>query len=59
MRTFVLALDVATGLDSSSTVADDVVFEAPVAAANCDPYPNCSCLDSYLGDDFLTRLYRY
>jgi hypothetical protein len=25
----------------------------------CDPYLDYSCLDTYLGDDFATRLYRY
>src|SRR5580698_2517055 len=25
----------------------------------CDPYVNYKCLDTYLGDDFGTRLYRY
>jgi hypothetical protein len=59
MRSFFFALGVTTGLVSPSVMADDVVFKAPIAAANCDPYSNYSCLDSYLGDDFLTRLYRY
>ena len=25
----------------------------------CDPYVNYNCLDAYLGDDFVTRFYRY
>ena len=31
----------------------------PAEKARCDPYKNYSCLDSYLGDDFLTRLINY
>jgi len=46
-------------LTSSSAIAADMVFKAPATATSCDPYSNYSCLDSYLGDDFLTRLYRY
>jgi len=45
-------------LASSSAVAD-IVVKAPAAGGNCDPYVNYNCLDAYLGDDFLTRLYRY
>jgi len=26
---------------------------------DCDPYLDYKCLDAYLGDDFVTRLYRY
>jgi hypothetical protein len=29
------------------------------AAGNCDPYVNYSCLDTYLGDDPVTRFFRY
>jgi len=28
-------------------------------SGNCDPYVDYKCLDAYLGDDFVTRLYRY
>ena len=28
-------------------------------SGNCDPYLDYKCLDAYLGDDFLTRFYRY
>jgi hypothetical protein len=53
------AVIVAFGLVSSSAIAADMVVKAPVANGNCDPYVNYGCLDAYLGDDFLTRLYRY
>jgi hypothetical protein len=41
---------------TSSALAADMALKAP---ANCDPYVKYSCLDAYLGDDFVTRLYRY
>ena len=53
-----VVLAVAASLASSSAVADMVV-KAPAAGGNCDPYVKYDCLDAYLGDDFLTRLYRY
>ncbi len=28
-------------------------------SGNCDPYLDYKCLDAYLGQDFVTRLYRY
>ena len=28
-------------------------------SGNCDPYLDYKCLDAYLGNDFLTRFYRY
>ena len=31
----------------------------PAGKTWCDPYKNYSCLDSYLGDDFFTRLVNY
>ena len=40
-------------------MAADMALKAPRSAASCDPYANYSCLDAYLGDDFVTRLYRY
>ena len=50
---------VAGSLASSSVMAADMALKAPGSAASCDPYANYSCLDAYLGDDFVTRLYRY
>jgi hypothetical protein len=31
----------------------------PMGKTFCDPYKNYSCLDSYLGDDFITRFINY
>jgi Putative beta-barrel porin-2, OmpL-like. bbp2 len=31
----------------------------PTGKTFCDPYKNYSCLDSYLGDDFITRFVNY
>jgi Putative beta-barrel porin-2, OmpL-like. bbp2 len=31
----------------------------PMGKTFCDPYKNYSCLDSYLGDDFITRFVNY
>src|ERR1700730_16216471 len=42
-----------------SATAAEMVLKAPAAAGNCDPYANYNCLNAYLGDDFVTRLYRY
>ena len=50
---------VAGSLTSFSVMAADMALKAPGSAASCDPYANYSCLNAYLGDDFLTRLYRY
>jgi hypothetical protein len=44
---------------ASPAMAADMALKAPASSANCDPYANYSCLDGYLGDDFVTRLYRY
>jgi hypothetical protein len=41
---------------TSSALAADMALKAP---ATCDPYLKYSCLDAYLGDDLVTRLYRY
>jgi hypothetical protein len=41
---------------TSSAMAADMALKAP---ATCDPYAKYSCLDAYLGDDVVTRLYRY
>ena len=32
---------------------------SPMGESFCDPYKNYSCLDSYLGDDFITRSINY
>jgi hypothetical protein len=32
---------------------------APMGKTFCDPYKNYSCLDGYLGDDFITRFVNY
>ena len=50
---------VAGSLASSSGMAADMALKAPGSAGSCDPYANYKCLDAYLGDDFVTRLYRY
>ena len=34
-------------------------LKAMERSGNCDPYLDYKCLDAYLGDDFLTRFYRY
>jgi putative OmpL-like beta-barrel porin-2 len=44
---------------ASSALAADMVLKAPAISPNCDPYAKYSCLDAYLGDDLLTRFYRY
>ena len=33
--------------------------EAAAKGGNCDPYVNYNCLDTYLGDGFFTRFFRY
>ena len=53
-----VVLVVATSFASSSAVAYMVV-KAPAAGDNCNPYVKYNCLDAYLGDDFLRRLYHY
>jgi hypothetical protein len=50
---------VASSLAASSVMAADMALKAPGSAASCDPYANYTCLNAYLGDDFVTRLYRY
>jgi hypothetical protein len=50
---------VAGSLASSSAMAADMALKAPGSAPSCDPYANYRCLNAYLGDDFVTRLYRY
>jgi Putative beta-barrel porin-2, OmpL-like. bbp2 len=44
---------------ASSALAAEMVLKAPATSPNCDPYAKYSCLDAYLGDDLLTRFYRY
>src|SRR5271167_2130692 len=58
MRTFI-SIVVFAVLASSSGTAAEMVLKAPADAGNCDPYANYRCLDAYLSDDFVTRLYRY
>jgi hypothetical protein len=58
MRIFFPIVAVAALVSSPATAADMAV-KAPAADSSCDPYVKYSCLDAYLGDDFLTRLYRY
>jgi hypothetical protein len=59
MKTAVAIAVVAGSFASSSVMAADMALKGTATAANCDPYANYSCLDAYLGDDFVTRLYRY
>ena len=33
--------------------------DAAAKSGNCDPYLDYKCLDTYLGDDFFTRFFRY
>ena len=42
-----------------SKAATAMATKAAAASGFCDPYLNYKCLDKYLGDDFVTRLYRY
>ena len=34
-------------------------LKAMERSGNCDPYLDYKCLDTYLGNDFFTRFYRY
>jgi hypothetical protein len=56
---YLSAAILAAGLVSSAAMAADMAVKAPDPKGSCDPYVHYSCLDAYLGDDFLTRLYRY
>lgn len=58
MRNFLLAgvSLVAVGTGGAADAADTL---PPLGKAVCDPYTNYSCLDSYLGTDFLTRFVNY
>jgi hypothetical protein len=47
---------VAFGLANAANAADTL---PPMGKAICDPYKKYSCLDGYLGDDFITRFINY
>ena len=59
MKSAVAIAVVAGSLACSSVMAADMALKAQGSAPSCDPYANYSCLNAYLGDDFVTRLYRY
>ncbi len=48
-------------VDYNCTPSKSAILAAKSATNHgfCDPYVDYSCLDKYLGDAFLTRLYRY
>jgi putative OmpL-like beta-barrel porin-2 len=46
----------AFGLINAAHAADTL---PPMGAGVCDPYKNYSCLDNYLGSDFVTRFINY
>ena len=46
----------AFGLIDGAYAADTL---PPMGKTFCDPYQNYSCLDAYLGDDFITRFINY
>ena len=43
----------------ASEAATKAAQTAATASGKCDPYLDYKCLDTYLGDDVLTRLFRY
>ena len=45
-------------LTSPIACAQEKTPPVPIAP-KCDPYNNYACLDSYLGEDFITRFFRY
>jgi Putative beta-barrel porin-2, OmpL-like. bbp2 len=47
---------VAFGLANAANAGDTL---PPMGKTFCDPYKNYSCLDTYLGDDFITRFVNY
>jgi Putative beta-barrel porin-2, OmpL-like. bbp2 len=47
---------VAFGLANAASAGDTL---PPMGKSFCDPYKKYSCLDSYLGDDFITRFINY
>ena len=58
MRKYLLAgvSLVALGAGSAAIAGDTL---PPTGKTFCDPYKNYSCMDSYLGHDFFTRLINY
>ena len=58
MRQYLLAgvSLVAMGAGSAAIAADTL---PPVGKTFCDPYKNYACMDSYLGQDFMTRFINY
>jgi hypothetical protein len=59
MRALISMVFVGAVLASSSAATADMIVKTPAAPGTCDPYAKYSCLEAYLGDDFVTRLYRY
>jgi hypothetical protein len=45
--------------DCDQTKASIAAAKAEAKHGQCDPYVNFKCLDAYLGDDPVTRLFRY
>ncbi|MGK7055805.1 outer membrane beta-barrel protein [Bradyrhizobium sp. 1050_B9_N1_2] len=58
MRNYLLAgvSLVAIGIGGAANAADTL---PPVGKTFCDPYKNYACMDSYLGQDFMTRFINY
>lgn len=58
MRNYLLAgvSLVAMGIGGAANAADTL---PPVGKTFCDPYKNYACMDSYLGQDFMTRFINY
>ena len=58
MRNYLLAgvSLVAIGIGGAANAADTL---PPVGKTFCDPYKNYACIDSYLGQDFMTRFINY
>jgi hypothetical protein len=63
LRCLALALLSTSAAVASASAAELPVKAQPVSWANCQapdaPYRNYSCLDDYLGQDFLTRIVNY
>ena len=60
MRTLWLAVGVVVPAIAAPASAADMVTKIPTdCLAVVDPYKNYSCLDAYLGNDFLTRFVNY
>lgn len=45
--------------DCAPPKVSPMALKTAARSDNCDPYLDYKCLDAYLGDDFVTRLYRY